>query len=75
MASIHHYVPRFLPRHFCSGERLRLWAYDKRTGKSFQTNVQNIAGERTFYETRIGDEIVSFEDGLSELESEAAVRP
>ena len=73
MASIHHYVPRFLLRHFCSGERPRLWAYDKRTGKSFQTNVQNIAGERTFYETRIGDETVSFEDGLSELESEAAV--
>ena len=73
MAAIHHYVPRFLLRHFCSGERPRLWAYDKRTGKSFQTTVQNIAGERNFYEIRIGDEIVSFEDGLSELESEAAV--
>ena len=73
MASIHHYVPRFLLRHFCSGERPRLWAYDKRTGKSFQTSVQNIAGERNFYEIRIGDEVVSFEDGLSELESEAAV--
>ena len=73
MAAIHHYVPRFLLRHFCSGERPRLWAYDKCTGNSFQTTVQNIAGERNFYEIRIGDEIVSFEDGLSELESEAAV--
>ena len=73
MAAIHHYVPRFLLRHFCSGERPRLWAYDKRTGKSFQTTVQNIAGERNFYEIGIGDEIVSFENRLSKLESEAAV--
>ena len=73
MASVHHYVPRFLLRNFCSGEKPRLWAYDKRAGKSFQTNVQNIAGERNFYQIRIGDEIVSFEDELSKLESEAAV--
>ena len=73
MASVHHYVPRFLLRNFCSGEKPLLWAYDKHTGKSFQTNVQNIAGERNFYQTRIGDEIVSFEEELGKLESEAAV--
>lgn len=73
MAAIQHYVPRFLQRHFCSDERPLLWAYDKSTGKSFQTNIHNVAGERNFYEMKIGDEIVSFEDGLSELESEAAV--
>ena len=73
MASVHHYVPRFLLRNFCFGERSRLWAYDKHTGKSFQTNVQNIAGERNFYQIRIGDDVVSLEGELSELESEAAV--
>ena len=73
MSSVHHYVPRFLLKNFCSGEKPRLWAYDKRTGKSFQTNVENIAGERNFYQIRVGDEVVSFEDELSKLESEAAV--
>ena len=60
MAAIHHYVPRFLLKHFCSDEKPQLWAYDKSTGKSFQTNVHNVAGERNFYEMEIGGEVVSF---------------
>jgi hypothetical protein len=50
MAAIRHYVPRFLLRNFCTGKKLKLWPYDKSTAKSFETNIQNVAGERDFYE-------------------------
>lgn len=71
MAAVHHYVPRFLLRNFCSGTKPRLWAYDKSAGKSFETTIQSVAGERDFYEVTVGDFTVSLEEGLSKLESEA----
>ena len=73
MASNQHYVPRFLLRHFCAGARPRIWAYDKSTGKSFETSVDNVAVERNFYDAKIGDSILSLEEGLSKLESRASV--
>jgi hypothetical protein len=73
MASNQHYVPRFLLRNFCAGARPRIWAYDKSTGKSFETTVDNVAAERNFYETKIGDSILSLEERLSKLESKASV--
>jgi hypothetical protein len=73
MAAIHHYVPRFLLKRFCSGDKPRIWGYDKQTGKSFQTNVENVAGERNFYQLEIGEDTLSLEDGLSEYESRAAL--
>ena len=72
MAAIQHYVPRFLLRNFCTGKKPKLWAYDKSTAKSFETNIQNVAGERDFYEAEIGDRILSLEEGLSAMESKTA---
>lgn len=46
MAAIHHYVPRFLLKNFCSGTKRKPWAYDKSTGKSFETSIHNVAGDR-----------------------------
>lgn len=72
MAEIQHYVPRFLLRNFCTGKKPKVWAYDKVTAKSFETNIQNVAGERDFYEAEIGHRILSLEQGLSAMESKTA---
>jgi hypothetical protein len=72
MAEIQHYVPRFLLKNFCTGKKPKLWAYDKSTGKSFETTIQSVAGERDFYEAEIGSRILSLEKGLSAMESKAA---
>ena len=48
MAENHHYVPRFLLRNFLSGDKRRLWVYDKSSGRSFETTEKNVASERDF---------------------------
>jgi hypothetical protein len=68
VAAIHHYVPQFLLKNFCSTDP-KIWAYDKETDKSFETNIHNVGGGRNFYETKIGDEIVSLEEGLGDMEA------
>lgn len=73
MAAVHHYVPRLLLKNFCSGDKEQLWACDKRTGRSFFTSVQNVAGERDYYEMKVGNEVISLEPALGDLESRAAV--
>ena len=72
MAAIQHYVPRLLLKNFCAGNTMKLWAYDKSTGRSFHTNIENVAGERDFYEAKIESRVLSVEDGLSVLESKTA---
>lgn len=72
MAAIQHYVPQFLLRHFCTGKREKLWAYDKHTGKSFETNIRNVAGERGYYDLDLGDATLSLEAGISKQEGEAS---
>jgi hypothetical protein len=72
MAAVHHYVPQFLLRNFCAGAKAKLWAYDKTTGRSFETNVRNIAAERDFYEVTVGDVTASLEASLSTLEAQAS---
>jgi hypothetical protein len=71
MAPVQHYVPQFLLRNFCAGEKPKIWAFDKNTGKSFETNVRNVAGEREFYDLSVGDATLSLEEGLSKLETQA----
>lgn len=71
MAAIQHYIPQFLLRNFCVGPKEKVWAYDKSTGKSFETNIRNVGGEREFYELDLGVGTVSLEAGLSKLEGEA----
>ena len=73
MATIGHYVPQFLLDNFCAPGKNTLWAYDKSTGKSFQTSVRNIARERDYYEAEIGGRILSLEEALSNLEGKAGV--
>lgn len=72
MSAVHHYVPRFLLKNFCSEKKQRVWVFDKKTGASFQANVQKVAGERKFYETEIGERRISFEQPLSILEGAAS---
>lgn len=72
MPAVHHYVPRFLLRIFCQGPKTQIWAYDKSTGRSFKTAVENVAGERDFYEMTIADLSMSLEEGLSKLEADAS---
>ena len=67
MAPVQHYVPQFLLRNFCAGAKPKIWAFDKNTGKSFETNVRNIAGEREFYDLSVGDATLSLEEGLDAL--------
>jgi len=71
MAPVQHYVPQFLLRNFRASAKPKIWAYDKTTGKTFETNVRNIAGEREFYDLTVGDATLSMEEGLSKLETQA----
>lgn len=72
MAAVQHYVPQFLLKNFCSGTKRQIWAFDKHTNNSFLTNIQNVAGERNYYELKIGDQTLSLEPSLSSVESEVA---
>jgi Protein of unknown function (DUF4238) len=72
MQPIHHYVPRFLLKNFCTGKKPRLWVFDKARGVAFQANVQKIGGERRFYETTIGEKVLSLESTLALLETHAS---
>lgn len=49
VAKQQHYVPQFYLRNFAD-DRERIWAYDKFTGKRFQTNIRNVAGANYFYD-------------------------
>ena len=44
-----HYVPRFYLRHFCGSDD-RLFAFDKPTGKKWNTTVESVANENYFYD-------------------------
>ena len=46
-----HYVPQMLLRGFATiPDSEQVWVFDKRTGKSFQTAIRNIAAERGYYD-------------------------
>jgi hypothetical protein len=72
MAENHHYVPQFLLRNFLSGDKRRLWVYDKSSGRSFETTEKNVASERDFYAAKVPGGTISAEQGLSALETKAA---
>jgi hypothetical protein len=67
-----HYVPRFLVRNFASRGAQHVHVYDKSNDRTFRANVINVAVEAGFYDFRIGDEIISIEAGLEQLEGSAA---
>jgi len=67
-----HYVPQFLLRRFSvvAGEE-QVWAYDKKTGKTFRTNVRNVASQRDYYNIpKVED--ASLEPALGAMEANAA---
>ncbi len=68
LAKIQHYVPQFILRNFTSGKKHQLFAFDKKKGISFKTNIKNIASEKGFYNFKIEDEEYSLEEDLGELE-------
>ena len=67
-----HYVPQFLLRRFsvAAGEE-QVWAYDKKTGKIFRTNVRNVASQRDYYNIPNIDD-ASLEPALGAMEANAA---
>ncbi len=67
-----HYVPQFLLRRFsaAAGEE-QVWAYDKKTGKIFRTNVRNVASRRDYYNFP-NVEDASLEPALGSMEANAA---
>jgi hypothetical protein len=72
MAAVQHYVPRFILKNFSTGKKHKLWVYDKRSNRSFQTNIHNVAGETRFYEAKVGGGVLSIEEGLARMESLAS---
>ena len=44
-----HYVPRFYLKYFASSGS-KIFCYDKKVNKSFETNINNIAAEKLFYD-------------------------
>lgn len=70
-AKIQHYVPKFLLRNFGTGKKDQLWAFDKTSGRSFQTNAKNVASEARFYDFVVEGADLSLEHGLSRIESQA----
>ena len=67
--AVDHYVPQFLLKNFSvDPNKPQVWAYDKSTGRSFRTNVRNIAAEKGFYRLEVGGRTLSLEEGLSTLE-------
>ena len=64
-----HYVPKMLLRRFAAdpAEKQQIHVFDKKTDRTFPTNIRNIATERGFYETENTNGQV--ERVLSELEA------
>lgn len=65
-----HYVPRnYLKRFLNNDRRPKLFAFDKTSSKSFPvTNLENVCGERYFYETENKDDFQKLEQNLSQIE-------
>ncbi|HYD67026.1 DUF4238 domain-containing protein [Azospirillum sp.] len=49
-----HYVPKVLLRGFCDGKREIVSIFDKKLGRSFKSNIANVAAERGFYSGLVG---------------------
>ncbi len=71
IAKVQHYVPQFLLRNFGNGKKRQLHVFDKRTMRTFCTNVRNVAGESRFYDFEFQKHSLTMEPSLSELEGKA----
>src|ERR1035437_6120447 len=56
-----HFIPQFLLKGFAQGKKnkARLWTFDKKTGKTYQSSVKDTAHENQFYEAKncLGEEV------------------
>lgn len=72
---LHHYVPQFYLKYFCNKSE-RVWVWDKKTRKVFQSKPKNVAAATHFYRVPelIGTEAdpLFLEKELSSVEGEAA---
>ena len=68
IVKIQHYVPRFYLRNFSNkiNEGYKIHCFDKKENKQFETNIENIACEKFFYEDSNGSQKI--EKGLAKLE-------
>jgi len=71
-ADLQHYVPRFLLKNFSDGKKHRVYVFDKSNDRCFQVHINKIAAEKGFYDLPTGDDILTVEPSLSQLESKAA---
>ncbi len=67
-----HYVPQFLLEQFTKPGTDQLFAFDKLTGRSFPTNIRNVAAEKAYYDITFEDAILTLEPSLSRVETNAA---
>jgi hypothetical protein len=69
---LHHYVPQFYLRRFA--DKGRFWVFDKKTGRTFQADVKNVAAERYFHRIPefVGTDADALEKYFSEIEGGAA---
>jgi hypothetical protein len=65
-AKNHHYVPQFYLRNF-SPDAGKIHVYDKVTGKSFFTNIRNVAGENYFYDVPELDAMLGVEQFIEKF--------
>ena len=68
---VHHYVPKFLLRNFGTGKKDRIHVFDKKTRRSYSTNVKNIACESGFYDFDVDGVELTLEPSLAKVESVA----
>ena len=71
IAKVQHYVPQFLLKSFGVGKKQHLHVYDKKTGRTFQTNSKNVAGESRFYDFEFEGHMLTIEPSLSQIEAKA----
>jgi hypothetical protein len=71
VARLQHYVPQFLLRRF-TDKAGALVVFDKAQGRAFKTGTRAVAAEAFFYDVDLGEEVLTLEPGLAQLEADAA---
>jgi len=64
-----HYVPQFLLRNFSTGNKKRVFTFDKSNGKQFLSSTRNLASETKFYDVELDGKQLSFDPFLTRMEA------
>ncbi len=72
IAANHHYVPKFMLRHFLAiEEKEQVAVFDKKTGEVFPTSIANIMAERRFNDFKVDEKWrVSYEGAMCGVEDQ-----